>query len=544
MQGTIVENLSGRKLSVLVALLLLAQVACFLIGGLIAPTPSSAYNVLGTNCVDTGNNTPRWFYTRGHGACRNLELSDYKDQDSKLEMANKVVFVFQIPVPRENVVLDYSRWQQNLIGVLQFDVAYHAENEMDSRTIITIDAKLGYRNKGDPDDAWKPYASALEERSLDCVIDNRKTDYYYNCSIVPLFELGSLHHDFYLLNIRLPVDHFKHMNEKLGQLENMWLITINQNGGFTKVWVSLKTVFFPFIVGIMIWFWKRVHQLARPPALLEYMLIFLGGALTLLNAPLEYLTLYFDMPFMLLLGDIKQGIFYSALLSFWLVFAGEHMMVQEDNRHNHLRVYWKHLSAVGVGCLSLFIFDMCERGIQLRNPFYSIWVTDIGTNLALTFIILAGISAGVYFLFLSYMIWKVFQNISAKRSVLPGMSSVRRLHYEGVIYRFKFLMLATLLCAAMTVVGFILGQVAEGRWKWDESLEIEYTSAFFTGVYGMWNIYIFALLCLYAPSHKKWPVESESHSNSVSEEIEFSRLPTEPSEISSLASFARKAALD
>lgn len=544
MQGTIVENLSGRKLSVLVALLLLAQVVCFLIGGLIAPTPSSAYNVLGTNCVDTGNNTQKWFYTRGKGSCRNHDLSHNTDQDSMLEMANRIVFVFQIPVPRENVVLDYSRWQQNLIGVLQFDVAYHSENEMDPRTIITIDAKLGYRNKGDPDDAWKPYASAVEERGLDCVIDNKKADYYYNCSIVPLFELGSLHHDYYLLNIRLPVDHFKHMNEKLGQLENMWLITINQNGGFTKVWVSLKTVFFPFIVGIMIWFWKRVHQLARPPALLEYMLIFLGGALTLLNAPLEYLTLYFDMPFMLLLGDIKQGIFYAALLSFWLVFAGEHMMVQEDNRHNHLRVYWKHLSAVGIGCLSLFIFDMCERGVQLRNPFYSIWVNDIGTNLALTFIILAGISAGVYFLFLSYMIWKVFQNISAKRSVLPGMSSVRRLHYEGVIYRFKFLMLATLVCAAMTVVGFILGQVAEGRWKWDESLELEYTSAFFTGVYGMWNIYIFALLCLYAPSHKKWPVESESHSNSVSEEIEFSRLPTEPSEISSLASFARKAALD
>lgn len=583
MQGTIVENLSGKKLSVLVALLLLAQVVCFLIGGLIAPTPSSAYNVLGTNCVDRGNNTPKWFYNRGKkGMCTNHHIS-YVDEESKLEMANRIVFVFQIPLPRENVSLDYSRWQQNLIGVLQFDVAYHSENEMDPRTIITIDAKLGYRNKGDPDDEWKPYASAVEERSLDCVIENRKDGYYYNCSIVPLFELGSLHHDFYLLNIRLPVDHFKHINDKLGQLENMWLITINQNGGFTKVWVSLKTVFFPFIVGIMIWFWKRVHQLARPPALLEYMLIFLGGALTLLNAPLEYLTLYFDMPFMLLLGDIKQGVFYSALLSFWLVFAGEHMMVQEDNRHNHLRVYWKHLSAVGVGCLSLFIFDMCERGIQLRNPFYSIWVTDIGTNLALTFIILAGISAGVYFLFLSYMIWKVnvnnftcckfevnvlilttiinilhnvfltvcfltdlqvFQNISAKRSVLPGMSSVRRLHYEGVIYRFKFLMLATLLCAAMTVVGFILGQVAEGRWKWDESLEIEYTSAFFTGVYGMWNIYIFALLCLYAPSHKKWPVESESHSNSVSEEIEFSRLPTEPSEISSLASFARKAALD
>jgi Wnt-binding factor required for Wnt secretion len=57
------------------------------------------------------------------------------------------------------------------------------------------------------------------------------------------------------------------------------------------------------------------------------------------------------------------------------------------------------------------------------------------------------------------MIWKVFCNISAKRTSLPSMSGARRLHYEGVIYRFKFLMLATLLCAAMTVIGFILGQV-------------------------------------------------------------------------------------
>lgn len=41
------------------------------------------------------------------------------------------------------------------------------------------------------------------------------------------------------------------------------------------------------------------------------------------------------------------------------------------------------------------------------------------------------------------------------------MSSARRLHYEGVIYRFKFLMMATLLCATLTVIGFILGQVNE-----------------------------------------------------------------------------------
>lgn len=81
----------------------------------------------------------------------------------------------------------------------------------------------------------------------------------------------------------------------------------------------------------------------------------------------------------------------------------------------------------------------------------------------------------------------------------------------GIIYRFKFLMLTTLVCAAMTVIGFILGQATEDKWKWEgEYSSIEYTSAFYTGVYGMWNIYIIALLCLYAPSHKCWLPERGS----------------------------------
>jgi hypothetical protein len=39
------------------------------------------------------------------------------------------------------------------------------------------------------------------------------------------------------------------------------------------------------------------------------------------------------------------------------------------------------------------------------------------------------------------------------------------LNVLGIIYRFKFLMLATLTCAAMTVIGFILGQVTQDKWK-------------------------------------------------------------------------------
>nr|NVI79969.1 wntless [Cucujiformia] len=258
------------------------------------------------------------------------------------------------------------------------------------------------------------------------------------------------------------------------------------NGGFTQVWMSMKMIFFPILLSILLWFSNRVYKLERVAALLEYMLFSLGVALAFLDLPLEYLTIHFDMPYMLLLGDIRQGIFYAMLLSFWLVFAGEHMLIQDNGCKNSIKLYWKHLSTIIIGCLSLLIFDLCERGVQLINPFYSIWVTPIGTNLALTFIILAGISACLYFLFLCYMIWRVFKNISIKRAVLPSMSQARRLHYEGIIYRFNFLMLATLICAAVTVVSFILSQVAEGQNKWDDSMDIELSSALHTGVYGMW----------------------------------------------------------
>jgi Wnt-binding factor required for Wnt secretion len=163
----------------------------------------------------------------------------------------------------------------------------------------------------------------------------------------------------------------------------------------------------------------------------------------------------------------------------------------------------------------------------------------------MTFVFLGAISAAIYFFFLCYMVWKVFRNISIKRSVLPSMSKMRRLHYEGIIYRFKFLMLATLLCALLTVVGFILGQVYDSQWQWGEGVVLEFTSAFFTGVYGMWNIYIFTLIILYSPSHKQWP-QNETQESIIGEEIEFNNLPsdTNPTEISSLTQFARKTALD
>lgn len=39
---------------------------------------------------------------------------------------------------------------------------------MKPRVPVTIEARLGYRNKGDAPDAWKEYASSTELRTMDC----------------------------------------------------------------------------------------------------------------------------------------------------------------------------------------------------------------------------------------------------------------------------------------------------------------------------------------------------------------------------------------
>ena len=53
-----------------------------------------------------------------------------------------------------------------------------------------------------------------------------------------------------------------------------------------------ETVFFIVIAVELVWFWRRVTKLTRPPNLLEINLLVLGAALTLLNFPLEFRVLH------------------------------------------------------------------------------------------------------------------------------------------------------------------------------------------------------------------------------------------------------------
>ncbi len=48
---------------------------------------------------------------------------------------NEIVFAFKLPHRKNNMTLDFSRWQQNLIGVLQVDIAYDTMNPIKSKLI-------------------------------------------------------------------------------------------------------------------------------------------------------------------------------------------------------------------------------------------------------------------------------------------------------------------------------------------------------------------------------------------------------------------------
>lgn len=278
------------------------------------------------------------------------------------------------------------------------------------------------------------------------------------------------------------------------------MVAIHQNGGFTKVLLITKTVFFFITLLTFIWYCKRLRQLGRKNTLLEKTIILLGLAITQLNAPLEYLSLYYDLGFMNFLSDVRQGILYCALLCFWRIFTGEHLL--DGVQRSRLSLYYQDLIVILTASIILFIFDSADRGIQWLDPFFTIWEVD--SFMAHIFIAAVIFATSTYFVSLCYNVWLVRKNIISKKTSLPGMSSTRRLVYEGIIYRFNFLLVATIFSAGATFVAYIMGQMGDSYDWEDESnyWQLQWSSATIFFVYAMWNCYILILMILYAPSHK------------------------------------------
>ena len=114
MAGAIIENMSGRKLTILGGILVFCQVLSFLVGAVFAPSPNDTDQLLATKCYDKqgpGSQTDpnlSWFQPRGAKKCQTIDNIPETAEHIDLG-ADNVVFAFQMPHPRDGTQLDYSR---------------------------------------------------------------------------------------------------------------------------------------------------------------------------------------------------------------------------------------------------------------------------------------------------------------------------------------------------------------------------------------------------------------------------------------------------
>ncbi|CAI2330425.1 unnamed protein product [Caenorhabditis sp. 36 PRJEB53466] len=508
--GAVIENLSNRKLFVIFAGLLAVQFLFIIVGAWYAPSPSSYMEFEMITCVDkTRGQSGEWIHRDN---CHQIsELGDFTPASFDLR---EIVFVAKMPHTRDGVELEYSPWFQFLLGVLHVDVEYSTHFKYVAHAPLELEVRMGYREKGAEKNAWKELTTSNVSRVLECTIDeqDKKDGGTYDCEMLDLFELGSSSYPFYLVNIRIPIDQAacqydpRSPNCQIGKISGLRLIEIHQNGGFTLVWLWTKTLMTPVVCACLWWYWQRINQLARNPLLLERAILLLGLSLAILDFPIEWISLTHRIPFLLLVSDLRQGLFYTVLLSFWLIFAGEHLI--DDTARNNIMSYRFNLSFIVTASVALLVYDLIERGVQLYDPFFSVWSSPTGSQIAYFAIIVSALSTLIYFVFLFYKIVRVWRTIRAKRAAqLYQTSENRRVKVDGIIYRFKFLMLFTLLCAAFTIAAYFMKQYGEAQLHGDEARDgflTGSTSAFFTGTFGMCNIYVLLLLAMYAPSHKHY----------------------------------------
>ncbi|CAF1221067.1 unnamed protein product [Rotaria sordida] len=487
----LLEQLTRRKLLIFLICLLIIQIIYFLIGGLTGAKPTNVKNPEFTLCPYHADH--QWIYLHPEGICNEVDLSFQAKKTWK-------DFVFVIQLPR------ITRWFQTLTSFIVPQIEYDSRVNLSSNAILTYDVRLGYKTDEmykDSNSEWKLEIKSRESRSIQCQpryhygIENKNIPDGYTCEPLAFFELSTLKYSYYLINLQI-VDE-NGLSQNIGKLKSFIFVVIHQTETFTKVWFILKTITFPIVLAALIWFCRQMKRAQKKYSNLDKLLFLLGLSACILNAPVEWLTLIIPFNGFQIYSEIRQGFFLTVLLTFWLFFAGEHII--DKSAHHSFWSYGKYIVLLWFASSILLIFELCQRGYQLWNPFYSIWSTRTGRNASLIFLILAGLSSFIYIICLIILVVRVFWNIRSKQGELTAMRRIRRLMYQGAFYRFQFLLLTTILCAVLTIVWYYLSQIYETDWVWnkDKPSKIQYSGAYITGIYGMLNIYVFAVLILFSP---------------------------------------------
>ena len=334
-----------------------------------------------------------------------------------------IVFSLHIPVNGETL----TRWFSYMLVLLYPELKSLAKP---NATQIWFDAKFYHRNN--PNEKWSLSHKKHFQRNYNCEETEYPGGVDYACEPMNFVELGSVPHKYYLANFKLrKFDANENViNKDIGIFSHINMPVIYQSPEFTKLWLSLQTCVFLSQWFVLVWFANRLAQLRRPKTLIEKSILALGISIQIGNCPIQWLALFMEAPWMLLLSDIRQGFAYISLFAFWLVFMSEHLL--DKPRRDNLKNYALQLSFVLICGLAMFILDYVERGLQLKDPFWSVWDTLHGRNAALVMPIVGGIFGGLYLINLSFIIFKVSYNLFKRQQHFIG-----KLHAEGLIFRFQ-----------------------------------------------------------------------------------------------------------
>uniref|UniRef100_A0A4X2L5T8 Wnt ligand secretion mediator n=1 Tax=Vombatus ursinus TaxID=29139 RepID=A0A4X2L5T8_VOMUR len=126
MAGAIIENMSTKKLCIVGGILLIFQVIAFLVGGLIAPGPTTAVSYMSVKCVDSKkvHHKSKWFMPWGPNHCD--KIRDFDEAPPRQIEANDIVFAVHVPLPS----MEMSPWFQFMLFILQLDIAFKLNNQI------------------------------------------------------------------------------------------------------------------------------------------------------------------------------------------------------------------------------------------------------------------------------------------------------------------------------------------------------------------------------------------------------------------------------
>ena len=100
--GSIIENMSSRKLGYVLAGASGFLLLCFLLGALVSPTPNASMQYLATKCVDKSGGVDRksWFWPRGKGSCQRIERFDDPEASKQQLTADHIgiISIYQLHV--------------------------------------------------------------------------------------------------------------------------------------------------------------------------------------------------------------------------------------------------------------------------------------------------------------------------------------------------------------------------------------------------------------------------------------------------------------